>query len=262
MYITLRDKGATIKGSLHKFYYRVKYGRADNSGLFTMEQAVEAFSMLGEIVGIPLNRAVLRSYEIGYNIKVSKPAHKFVCKAVAILEAKEPTMFEDARFEADMQKSTRRDKKKKKYYKIYDKQFEVKTNQDRDIEPTLRIETGYKRQSKSLCDLLSVRGIKKVIRAFTKDWGSLVFTRSYKAVGNVKVSQIQKAIDIRTMGIEAFLIREKRKHQEGLITDKQYRIAREFARDYPQKHRDKVLELLSDEEKEYKQAITEIVTKI
>lgn len=263
LHITIKDKGITIKGSLHKFYNRTKNGKADNSGMFTMEQAKEAFQILAEFSGVPLFECgKLTSYEIGYNIKTRSPAIEYIQKIQSIGVAKEPLLYEDIRFKKDRQKSTRRDKNKRKYYKIYDKQYEVKLNQGREIPNTLRIETAYKRQSVKLADLLSREGIAKTEKHFIRSWQSVVFVREYSAKKGVKKSQADRAIQIKQNGKNAYLTEEKKRHTQGIITDKQYRISKEFVRDFDTLHYDKVEERLSIEEIEYQNAVNQIYRAI
>lgn len=258
LYIALQGNKATIKGSLHKLYNNLKTGRADNSGRFTMEQAQEAFILLEDITAIAFEKAKITYYEIGYNIQVERNPSDYIRKARSIGEANEPLLYEEARVNEGKQKSTRRTKAKKKYYKIYDKQQETKEKQRRDIPPTLRIETAYKRQSKSLEEFVKPSNLYRLKRAFVKDWGSLEFRREYQGRAGVHQSQATRIAEISELGKDEYLQRERERLDAGTISPKQYRTIREFVRDFD-KHKDKAKAIISKEEKEYQIAIYQLI---
>lgn len=258
LYISLQDNKAKIKGSLHKLYNNLKCGRSDNSGRFTMEQAQEAFTLLENITGIGFEKAKITYYEVGYNIQVERNPSDYIRKAKSVRDANEPLLYEEARVNEGKQKSTRRTKAKKNYYKIYDKQQEIKERQRRDIPPTIRIETAYKRQSKSLGEFVKPSNLNRLKRAFIKDWRSLEFCREYRSMAGVHQSQATRIAEISELGKEYYLQREREKLEAGAISPKQYRTIREFVRDFD-KHKDKAIAIISPEEQEYQRAIYQLV---
>lgn len=259
-FVEVGKRGLLIKGSLHKFYNSIKNGKADNSGLFTITQAKEAISLLEKRICVSFDNAKISSFEIAYNIPTSKPAREYIGKMIAIGRGAEPQLLEEARLKKDRQKTTRRDKEKRKYYKVYDKAEEVRERQKKEISPTLRVETSYKRQSISPYKL--VADLPKLLRSFAKDWGKLEFKREYKTKPGTHASQAIKAIAVRKLGIDGFLRAEAERYENGIITQKQYRLSKEFAKDYKEKHENKIIELISEEETEYKNAINQVITML
>lgn len=252
IYLTIRGKGVRVSGSLHKFYYRATTGKADNSGIFTMEQAKEAFGILSEKLGVSFDRGVLTSYEIGLNLSVRDNPDEYIKKALSVSRALKPALFEDANYLDNKQKTTRKDKDRRKYYKIYNKTYQVKKSQGIEIPNTLRIETAYRRQRAELGRLLAKDGAEKIVRAFRRDWESIQFESSYEVRAGVRETQARIAIAILEMGKEAYLQSEESRKEEGTITEKQYRRIREFVRDYETKHQAKVRRVATKEEIEYR----------
>lgn len=252
--ITLKDGKLRIKGSLQKFYYWQKEGRADNSGVFTMSQMCEAWVMLDEYIGVPIMQGgILRSYEIGLNIRVSKDAREYIQEIESIDNANAPEMLEDATQKKHTQKTTRRDKDRKKYYKAYDKKVEIKQKQGREIGYTLRIETAYKKQRKALLKLISDR--KRIADKFREDWRNLRFVRGYEVAKGVNGLQAEKARLLMELGETEYIRTINKRLERGEITPKQHRAYREFARDYETKHRGKIIAKPSNLEAEIKHAI-------
>ena len=63
---TYAGKQLKIAGSLHK------YAKGNNYSLFTYEEAKNVLCELSDIIGIPLNRFVVTSMELGLNIQLDK----------------------------------------------------------------------------------------------------------------------------------------------------------------------------------------------
>ena len=63
---TYAGKRLKIEGSLHK------YRKGNNYSLFTYEEAKNVLHELSDIIGIPLNRFVVTSIELGLNIQLDK----------------------------------------------------------------------------------------------------------------------------------------------------------------------------------------------
>lgn len=253
--ITLKDNTLRIKGSLHKFYYWKTEGRADNSGVFTMSQMCQALEMLEAFIGVPIiEGGVFRSYEVGLNIRTSQDAREYIKEIESIDNANAPEMIEDATQKKYRQKTTRKDKDRKKYFKAYDKKEEVRVKQGgRLIENTLRIETAYKRQRKPVKELINKR--KSIADKFRADWLNLHFVREYEVAKGVHGTQAQKARMLMELG-ETEYIRTINEWMEcRKITLKQHRTHREFARDFEKKHRGKIILKQSAREAEIKHAI-------
>lgn len=67
-----KGRRLNIAGSLHK------YAKGDNYSLFTYDEAREVLRELSEIVGIPLNRFVVFSIELGVNIQMDKDVERYL----------------------------------------------------------------------------------------------------------------------------------------------------------------------------------------
>lgn len=67
-----KGRRLNIMGSLHK------YAKGDNYSLFTYDEAKRVLRELSEIVGVPLNRFVVFSIELGVNIQMDKEVEYYL----------------------------------------------------------------------------------------------------------------------------------------------------------------------------------------
>lgn len=67
-----KGRRLNITGSLHK------YAKGDNYSLFTYDEAKRVLRELSEVVGVPLNRFVVFSIELGVNIQMDKEVEYYL----------------------------------------------------------------------------------------------------------------------------------------------------------------------------------------
>lgn len=243
------DGKAKVKGSLHKFYNWSNGSGADNTTLFTLSQMVEAWEMLETFLGFPiLESGKIKSYEFGVNLHVSKDPKRYIDLAISVDRAREPQLYEDPYYNKLCQKVTRKQKYLRTYYKIYDKGAQAKATKRKEIGNVLRIETVRRRADITPRELIESRD--KITRKFLEDWRSLQFQRVNKAFGVVG-NGAWRLEAIATIGAEEFLRREEESYKAGYITPEQRKTSRRIVRDYEHKHKDKVKQVVSEEEEEY-----------
>jgi hypothetical protein len=254
--ISIAKNKAQIKCSLHKLFYIWTYGTSENSGLFTITEASRTLYTLFDKIGLDAARARITYFEIGLNIQTEHEPIQYIELIKSITTGKASTitkeMFNDANFRKNRQKTTEKTKAIKKYFKVYDKGFEMADR--KRTEPTgekmLRIETVYRRQSIFVSKFFEPDNIDRITRTFYKDWAGVEFERNVTADTGIKESEKEKAKNILLLGRENYLQTAKTDLQDGKITEKQYRIIREFIRDWnSNKHKYRMLP--SEHETEY-----------
>jgi hypothetical protein len=258
--ISIAKNKAQIKCSLHKLYYKWTFDTLENCGLFTITEARRTLYTLFEKTGIDTARARITYFEIGLNITTEKEPIQYIELIKSITTGKAATitkeMFHDANFRKNRQKTTTKTKTIKKYFKIYDKGFEM-TDRKR-TKPTgeniLRIETVYRRQSTLVSKFFEPDNINRITRTFYKDWAAVEFERKIATDTGTKESEKEKAKNTLLLGRENYLQMAKTDLQDGKITEKQYRIIREFVRDWDaNKHKYRILP--TEHETEYKEKL-------
>ena len=258
--ISIAKNKVQVKCSLHKLFYKWTCGTLENSGLFTITEARRALYTLFDKIGLEAERARITYFEIGLNIPTEHEPIQYIELIKSITTGKASTitkeMFNDANFRKNRQKTTEKIKTIKKYFKVYDKGFEMADR--KRTEPTgekiLRIETVYRRQSVYVTDFFEPDNISRSTRAFYKDWAGVEFERKVTADIGIKESEKEKAKNILLLGRENYLQTAKTDLQDGKITEKQYRIIREFVRDWDtNKHKYRMLP--TEHETEYKEKL-------
>ena len=258
--MTVKDGKVQIKCSLHKIYYKNVFNELDNSGLFTMDNAVKALDMLFNTIGVDKERAKITYFEIGLNIPTEHEPIQYIELVKSIttgkLKQQQKEMFNDANFKKYRQKTTEKHKNIKKVFKLYDKGFE---NADRKrTEPTgekiLRIETMYRRQSIYVSDFFLPDNISKLAKTFYRDWVNVEFDRTITADKGTRQSEISNAKNVLLLGRDEYLIQVKSDFDKGILTAKQYRTIREFIRDW-ENNKHKYRALPTKHEKEYKEKL-------
>jgi len=261
IFLSIKNGKLQIKCSLHKVYFKQIFGVLDNSGLFTMSNAHKALNLLFEYIGIEKERAKITQFEIGLNLPTKCEALQYIELMQSITTgktAKEKSLFIDANFRKNRQKTTEKHKTIKKVFKVYDKEFE---NADRRREqPTgthiLRIETMYRRQNISVSDFFHSTNIERLLSGFYSDWSQVEFSRKITADKHTRKSEISNAEKVLLLGAENYLSEAKADFTNGTITENQYRTIREFCRDWnDNKHKYKMLP--SEHEHEYRCILSE-----
>lgn len=253
LYLQTKGGRLQIKCSLHKQYSLRVLGRLDNSGQFTMRNAIWTINTLFEEIGIEPSSGFVTYYEIGLNIPTDRPPIEYIELIRAIGNSKEKEAFNDANFRKNRQKTTEKSKTLKKFFKVYDKGFEMsdRKRQPHDNDPNiLRIETAYKRQKIKVTDFFSPSHLNKIAALFIRDWRTVEFERKMQAAKGTRASQEEKARLILTIGIDDFIKLINDQKQRGSLSEKKYRTAREFARDWNE-HKNNYSLIPSELENEY-----------
>ena len=125
--IHLKIEGRTLKVvcSVQKIFSKYARGnRLDNSGSFTVSEGKVALNLLFDSIGIDVSHVTVTYFEIGLNMKMSRDPSEYIKRVMSTDDARE--MYSDADYKKDRQKTTEKDKDKRKVLKIYDKCFEYR----------------------------------------------------------------------------------------------------------------------------------------
>ena len=261
LYLQTKGDKLQIKCSLHKqFYYRL-FGSLDNSGLFTMYNAKWMINTLFEEIGIDTKSGFVTHYEIGLNIPTDRPPLEYIGLIKAIGEKE---FFIDANFKRCRQKTTDKSRTIRKFFKVYDKGFEMsdRKRQPHDNDPNiLRIETVFRREKIKVTEFFSKKHLNKIATLFIKDWRSIEFQKEVRAAKGTRAIQKARAKVILSIGIEAYetQILEQFKGEE--MTAKEYRTDREFARDWNE-HKKHFTLIPSALENEYREKLESTFKKM
>ena len=261
LYLQTKGDKLQIKCSLHKqFYYRL-FGRLDNSGQFTLYNAKWMINTLFEEIGLDPKSGFVTHYEIGLNIPTDRPPMEYIGLIRGIGEK---AFFIDANFKLCRQKTTDKSRTIRKFFKVYDKGFEMsdRKRQPHDNDPKiLRIETVFRREKIRVTEFFSQKHLNKIATLFIKDWRSVEFDRIIIGAKGTRAEQKERAKIILSLGIEAYtnLINEQR--QSGKLSERNYRTAREFARDW-NGHKNNYSLITSALEKEYREKLERIFRKM
>ena len=235
LYLQTKGGRLQIKCSLHKQYSLRTLGSLDNSGQFTMRNAVWIKNKLFEEIGLDPKGGFVTYYEIGLNIPTDRPPVEYLQLVKTIGGDQVKPVFIDANYKIVRQITTEKSRTIKKFFKMYDKGFEMsdRKRQPHDTDPNiLRIETAYKRQKINIEDFFTVAHLNKIAALFIKDWRGVEFKRQIQAPKGTNAIQEARAQLIFEIGIDGFkrLIYDQR--QKGELSERKYRTAREFARDW------------------------------
>lgn len=257
LYLQTKGGRLQIKCSLHKQYSLRVLGRLDNSGQFTMRNAVWTINTLFDEIGIEPNSGFVTYYEIGLNIATDRPPVEYIELIRAIGNSKEKEAFNDANFRKNRQKTTEKSKTLKKFFKVYDKGFEMsdRKRQPHDDDPyILRLETVQKRQKIKVTDFFSPSHLNKIAATFIRDWRSVEFEKGFQAAKGTHPSQQARARLILSLGMDGYLAKISEQFNKNELTPKGYRTAREFARDWP-KHKNNYSLITNELESEYREKL-------
>ena len=250
--VHLKIEGRTLKivCSIHKVFSKYARGnRLDNSGSFTISEGRAALSLLFDSIGIDVSHVAVTYFEIGLNMKMSNDPSEYIKRVMSTDNARE--MYFDADYKKNRQKTTEKDKDKRKVLKIYDKSFEYRERGKEVDDNILRLETVYRRQKIPLPDFFDEAYIARLTNQFYRDWYNVSFPRIIVCGSGTKRSQTERAQRIMTVGCEKYLEENRNNLREGRITPKQYRINREYAQTWDE-HKSNFKFVLSNEEKDYK----------
>lgn len=261
LYLQTKGDKLQIKCSLHKqFYYRL-FGSLDNSGEFTMYNAKWIINTLFEEIGIDPKSGFVTHYEIGLNIHTDRAPLEYI-SIIKMISGKE--FLIDPNFKRNRQKITDKSRTIRKVFKVYDKGFEMsdRKRQPHDNDPNiLRIETVFRREKIKVTEFFSKKHLNKIATQFIKDWRTIEFQREIKGTKGTHKSQRERALLIFELGLEGYKNHISRQFERGETTQKEYRTAREFARDWD-KIKGGFLLIHSELEKEYREKLESTFRKM
>lgn len=247
-FIEIRGDTLKCKCSIHKLYSKSKTGKLDNSRPMTFAIAVRTMKELLLMLSVSPENAIVTYYEIGITMKLSLPAKEYISLVEEVFDR---VLWNDANYSAMRQKTTEKSKYYRKVMKIYDKTFEASEKGRRVESNILRIETIYKRTSIPITELMDNFFLTKIGRIFYTDWSNLKFTRELSGTKGVRLSQLYQAREIYRLGLDKYKAHYRQMYLDGKLTKKQWETIRSFATAWP-KEREKYIEELSPQEKEFK----------
>lgn len=229
--LTIKDGKVTLSCSLHSIYYRQHYGKLDNSGFFSMKLASSMAVKLLDDIGLDRRKTRITSYEVGLNMQMIEEPIKYI-EAIQSVECKGECgeMFNDANYKKNRQKTTEKSKHIRRYFKIYDKDFQMFKEKQIPIsgKNILRIETVCSRQSIMFNDLFNTKNLKELKNRFFSDWDSVAFERVLSFPKGTKKSVRDKAHSILLNGKDVYLSDSKALCQSGKLSKMEMRTIREF----------------------------------
>lgn len=232
---TIRDRNMNLSMSVHKLAEYGKTRKLDNSSPCTVSEAVTVIAAFfgPEGMDIPLDRITVKYFELGLSFQMSHPAIDYIAQMHAIgPEDSRREMFIDFNWAKNRQKVTSKTRHVRKVMKVYDKTWEAE-DRGREVEGNiLRCETQYKRCCIRLPDLLSPDSLAKFLYTYYQDWTHVSWTRRVTGPKGVKESQLQKATEIMSDGMDAYIIRHRSEYHAGMIGRKAWAVYRDFARDW------------------------------
>lgn len=266
--IKIARNTVTLKTSLHKYWNDRNYGRLRNDNVFTISEARSAFEMLLFENGLIAEKTRVVQFELGLNLDVTFDPLTYI-EMVKFISFRDKLMFIDANYRINRQKTTAKYRDIRKYYKVYDKGWEMQdkkrgarykaqgTGTDDEPKYILRIETVYRRHSERSDLFFREENINRLVKRFRVDWKDLYFYRNVRAVKGSRKSEIERAKQIINTGAEEYLQTVKEEYESGKMTAKQYRTIREFVRDYNE-HADRFREIISPQERDYNELLVKV----
>lgn len=254
-----RNRKLKAEGSLHKYYNEVIRNERTNYNMFTMSEAKTAIKQLLHEKGIDEADARIYNYEIGLNLNLSKDCIAFLKKIKSIgTIASEKLIYVNPKYKDERDKTTEFHTHIRKYFKIYDKVFESIQKKRRDIPSgnILRIETVNRRVAKgSVKDFFSPDSLQKLVENFFRDWRTIRFKQDIITPKGTGRAKRQLCIEILEKGRDAVLDESKEKHNNGSLTDWEYRNIREFINNEWDDVKQHITFIQSEEEKEFRQLL-------
>lgn len=250
-FIEIRGSALRCSCSICKLYHKERTGKLDNSRPITFAMSVRTIKELLLNLQVKPENAIVTYYEVGITMKMKHPPDNYIRQ---MIEASGRELWNDATYSPYKQKTTEKSKYFRKVFKIYDKTFEAE-GKGRDVgKNVLRIETIYKHQSISMLELTDNLFLSKIGRIFYKDWSEMKFFRRISAAKGVKMSQLEKAREIRRIGLSEYKEEYKKLYLDGKLTKKQWETIRSFANSWPQE-KSKYQEEIGELEAEFKEKL-------
>lgn len=248
-----------VECSLHKYYNETNTGNRSNHDLFSMPDAQKAFRHLLTEKAVPDKDLRVYNYEIGVNLNLSKNCRTFLDKMKSIGSAgNEKVMYVNPRYKDERVKTTVFHTHTRKYFKAYDKVFELRDRKKKNIPDgnILRIETAYRRLDNCLAaDFFSPANLNKMLEAFFRDWRTLQFEQDIVTPKGTGRARQALCLEIMDKGTDAVLWQAKERHARGTLTDWEYRNIREFVIREWDTIKKQIRFIQSDEEKEFRELL-------
>ncbi|MDR2004140.1 MAG: hypothetical protein LBQ74_14005 [Prevotella sp.] len=218
----------TLEGSLHKYRNEIDGNGRYNYNLFTMSQAKNTIERLLFDKGIDPAGVRIWNYEIGINLNVIKDCRAYMEKMQVIGDK---PLFVNAQYKDEREETTLFHRHYRKYFKIYDKVFEMMDRKSKQIPEgnVLRLETVFRRQDKCFVhDFFLPGNLRKVVDTFFRDWEKIRFFRDIITPKGTGRARRQLCIEIIDRSPDAVLRKAKERHRNGSLKDREYRSIREF----------------------------------
>lgn len=248
-----------VECSLQKFFNEISEGERSNYGLFSMPNAKEANNRLLTDKAIPADDLRVYGYEIGLNLTVSKNCRDYLDKMKSIgATGNEKQLYVNPRYKDERVKTTVFHNHTRKYFKVYDKVFEMLDKKRKHIPDgnILRIETAYRRLDNCFAtDFFNPDNLKKLLESFFRDWRTVQFYQDIVTPKGTGRAKQQLCIELIDKGKEAMLKQAKERYKNASLTDWEYRNTREFITKEWDAIKKKIKFIKSDEEKEFRQLL-------
>lgn len=250
----------TLEGSLHKYRNEIDGNGRYNYNLFTMSEAKSTIDRMLFDKGIEPQGVKIHNYEIGINLNVAKDCRTYMDK---MLVMGDKPLFVNAQYKDEREETTLFHRHYRKYFKIYDKVFEMMDRKSKQIPEgnILRLETVFRRQDKCFVHDFFTPGIlRKTVDTFFRDWDKIRFDRDIITPKGTGRARRQLCIDIIDKGSDAVLQKAKERHRNGSLKDREYRSIREFIQNEWNSLKKEIRFIRSDEELEFRQLIEDCRT--
>ncbi|MBD8389640.1 hypothetical protein [Dysgonomonas sp. BGC7] len=267
LFIRIETNGRLkLEGSLHKYRNDITNNGRNNFDLFTMSEAKGTIERLLFDKGIVAEGTRVYNYEVGINLNVSKDCRAYMDKMRSIgPEGNLKPFFVNARYKDKRTITTLFHKDFRKYFKVYDKVFEMKDRKSKLIPEgnILRIETVFRRQDKCFVnDFFSPDNLRKMVNTFFRDWRTIQFEKDIITPKGTGRARQQLCIEIMNKGPDIVLRQAKEKHDRRVLTDWEYRNIREFVTNEWNVLKKEIRYIKSDEELEFRQLMADCQTII
>lgn len=249
-----------VECSLHKYFNETNSGDRSNYNLFTMRDAEKAFKHLISEKAIPADDLRVYNYEIGINLNLSKNCRTFLDKMKSVGSiGNEKPLYVNPRYKDERVKTTVFHNHTRKYFKAYDKVFELRDRKKKKIPDgdILRIEIAYRRLDKCLAaDFFQPDNLNKMVEAFFRDWRTIQFEQDIITPKGTGRARQALCIDIINKGTDAVLKQAKERHINGSLKDWEYRNIREFITNEWDVIKKQIRFIQSSEEKEFRELLS------
>lgn len=248
-----------VECSLHKYFNETKSGDRSNYNLFTMRDAESTYKHLIAEKVIPNDDLRVYNYEIGINLNLSKNCRDFLDKMKSIGSVgNEKQLYVNPRYKDERVKTTVFHNHTRKYFKVYDKVFELRDRKRKHIPDgnILRIEIAYRRLDKCFAtDFFQPDNLAKMVEAFFRDWRTIQFQQDIITPKGTGRARQNLCLEIMDKGADAILKQAKERHTNGSLKDWEYRNIREFVnREWPVMKK-QITFMQSPEEKEFRELL-------